>query len=877
MARLPITGQDSGTWGNILNEFLRVAHNTDGTIKGSAVDTSGLYAKPSSGIPTNDLDVATQTKLSTVTSKYTKPASGIPLADLDTAVKDALNQFSTSVQIGGDLSGTPTSPTLTRIQGKAVNASSPADGQVLSYSTSSGAWIPSVVTSSTTTINDASDGSKGIIQLTGDLAGTASNPTVPGLATKLDASAATSFAPKANPTFTGTVTIPNTPTNPSDAASKSYVDNTVTAAATTIPDASPTVKGKIQLAGDLAGTAAAPKVPGLAAKLDSSTASTTYLSKDDATDNFASKTSVETVTTALDAKALKTTTITAGTGLSGGGALDTSRTLSVVNDTTIQKLNVSVDGATVGSRSTVNFISNPNVTISAVDNVTDNRVDVSVTVNQTTQPPVSQTAPTATRFTARNSIFNNYESISARFGTLGLNISNGTDTGMNSVTCHKATSSCADIKVVWANWGSVGSNGTDTGPGNPINLTVQLEYPAGTYYPFSFGGVSSVATARSIASGDTAISDAITDLPGIRKGGIFWIHAFVSVAAGGKWYNSHYPNSMPDSSWVTGEGYISGTGLTQQTGQALVSPTTSGKMNGPLAILAGSCEPTHKAVIGFGDSIMQGTISNRSVSQQYLSVALNDRAGYFTLGRSGGTAAEIYVSRAKLRWPFLSTATSIVCGYGINDFNGGATTSSLQSTLIKLWNYISPRCDKLFQTTLTPWCSSSDGWTTEANQTPKATDGERTGFNDWLRAGAPLDINGVATTTGTAGAVVAGQPGHPLAGFMEVADACETSRNSGKWKVPGNSFTADITSGSRTLTNVSGIYKLNQKIYHPSIPLGSAVNSVVDPATVTISGTPTGSASQATIVGANTGDGIHPGVSFDIEMGSQLKISALLN
>lgn len=34
MTRLPIVGQDSGTWGDILNAFLRVAHNEDGTLKG---------------------------------------------------------------------------------------------------------------------------------------------------------------------------------------------------------------------------------------------------------------------------------------------------------------------------------------------------------------------------------------------------------------------------------------------------------------------------------------------------------------------------------------------------------------------------------------------------------------------------------------------------------------------------------------------------------------------------------------------------------------------------------------------------------------------------------------------------------------------------
>lgn len=35
MARLPIPGSDDGTWGNLLNDFLQVEHNPDGTLKAS--------------------------------------------------------------------------------------------------------------------------------------------------------------------------------------------------------------------------------------------------------------------------------------------------------------------------------------------------------------------------------------------------------------------------------------------------------------------------------------------------------------------------------------------------------------------------------------------------------------------------------------------------------------------------------------------------------------------------------------------------------------------------------------------------------------------------------------------------------------------------
>ena len=41
MSRLPTPGGDSGTWGTVLNDFLSVSHNSDGTLSGSAVSSAG--------------------------------------------------------------------------------------------------------------------------------------------------------------------------------------------------------------------------------------------------------------------------------------------------------------------------------------------------------------------------------------------------------------------------------------------------------------------------------------------------------------------------------------------------------------------------------------------------------------------------------------------------------------------------------------------------------------------------------------------------------------------------------------------------------------------------------------------------------------------
>lgn len=45
MARLPIPGSDDGTWGEVLNDFLVVSHNTDGTLKTGSVEDATASSK----------------------------------------------------------------------------------------------------------------------------------------------------------------------------------------------------------------------------------------------------------------------------------------------------------------------------------------------------------------------------------------------------------------------------------------------------------------------------------------------------------------------------------------------------------------------------------------------------------------------------------------------------------------------------------------------------------------------------------------------------------------------------------------------------------------------------------------------------------------
>lgn len=118
--RLPTPGADDGIWGDLLNNFLAVEHNTDGSLKrGSDID--GLLqsmtaaqsklttVQQSAGNAITVANAAQQSvanaqgtassALSTAQSAYQKPAAGIPTTDLDAATQTKINSTVTDATV----------------------------------------------------------------------------------------------------------------------------------------------------------------------------------------------------------------------------------------------------------------------------------------------------------------------------------------------------------------------------------------------------------------------------------------------------------------------------------------------------------------------------------------------------------------------------------------------------------------------------------------------------------------------------------------------------------------------------------------------------------------------------------------------------------
>ncbi len=124
MARLPIPGSDDGTWGQVLNDFLDVAHDTDGTIKANAIDSSALQDNSVSGTKLQDSTV-TEAKLDIgsgtngqVLTKNSATSGGLEWGNASGA-PDATTSTKGIVQLAGDLAGTAAAPTVPGLAGKA--------------------------------------------------------------------------------------------------------------------------------------------------------------------------------------------------------------------------------------------------------------------------------------------------------------------------------------------------------------------------------------------------------------------------------------------------------------------------------------------------------------------------------------------------------------------------------------------------------------------------------------------------------------------------------------------------------------------------------------------------------------------------------------
>lgn len=194
MARLPVPGSDAGKWGEVLNEYLLQSHKADGTLRSDAVSNDALANAAVSEV---NLDAALVAKINNNTSSGVADGSIINVKLADSSVTSAKiadgtvaeSDLAPAVVTKLNAPAVPADGSITTAKladgsvtlAKLSTSPTPTSGQVLSYNGTGLSWS---TPSTGSAVSDATPTSKGIVQLAGDLAGTAASPTVPGLAGK---------------------------------------------------------------------------------------------------------------------------------------------------------------------------------------------------------------------------------------------------------------------------------------------------------------------------------------------------------------------------------------------------------------------------------------------------------------------------------------------------------------------------------------------------------------------------------------------------------------------------------------------------------------------------------------------------------------------
>ena len=334
-----------------VNTALALKANTTDVTTSLATKVDKVTGKE---LSTNDYTTAEKTKLAAITGTNTGDQDLSALAtNMALALKANTADVNTALALKANTADVNTALALKELlANKSVNVTTDAASDTKYPSVKSvKTYVDAQVAGAN--IADADANTKGKIQLAGDLGGTSAAPTVPGLALKENLT---------NKSTDVTTDAASDTKYPSVKSVKTYVDAQVAGA--TIADADANTKGKIQLAGDLAGTSAAPTVPGLTLKAP-----------------LASPTFTGTVTTdIINTGALSATSVTAPTYASVPKAL--AYTGSTINWNPAQGLNAAI---TLTQNSTLSFTAAPPVgsygTVVLTQDATGNRTITLPSIN----------------------------------------------------------------------------------------------------------------------------------------------------------------------------------------------------------------------------------------------------------------------------------------------------------------------------------------------------------------------------------------------------------------------------------------------------------------------------------------------------------------
>jgi lysophospholipase L1-like esterase len=334
-----------------------------------------------------------------------------------------------------------------------------------------------------------------------------------------------------------------------------------------------------------------------------------------------------------------------------------------------------------------------------------------------------------------------------------------------------------NLRLVYGNFYYNSATSSREDP-NTNNITVKaaIEDSGGVIHPVHFNGARQVT----VGMGAFVVSDPLH----IEVPAGDWIRSrtYMTVSAG-----EYVPLwSKPFTTHGAGEKNLTTPADAVDTAYASWGASDSNITCGPIAIIGENDGMAGPSVMIVGDSIANGTQDYDLVNSNGDSVygwprrVLGKECAFVQTAYTGDRLEYTTPNAAHRMRAFLAAfCTHVLIALGVNDVSAGATLAQLQSRYTTLCGIFKLRGCQIIGCTITPKTTTTDAWRTTANQTPDPGDGVRVQFNNWLR-------------TKPCGE----------AAIWDVADECESARDSGLWRVGTVGIASDTATGGSTSTVV---------------------------------------------------------------------------
>ncbi|WP_139811901.1 hypothetical protein [Prescottella equi] len=476
------------------------------------------------------------------------------------------------------------------------------------------------------------------------------------------------------------------------------------------------------------------------------------------------------------------------------------------------------------------------------------------------------------------------------YATAVSSISMKTEAGTSKVP-HVAGFDASELRMTIHNWLFSGSSAfTDQDGAAPLPARAAFMV-GGKIYPVTFRGSRDVT----VDPGGYITCDPLG--VEVAKGETFYTLIYTSST-------SWKPNRISYTSSDSG-GFVATTDATA-SGSTIPADGASGLL-APALVTGVPAKVGQRTVAIAGDSIASGAGDGYNGTAHpvalgapmragggYLARALRGRTGTVQVAQPSDLAQNFRKADKHFRrGTLVSSATDAICEYGINDLGASLGHAVVKQELVNTWMVLARRGLRVWQPTLTPYSTSSNGWITTAGQTPFSGAADRVQVNDWIRDGAPITGSTPAAVGASGGSVVrAGQPGHPLHSWWEAADAVESSRNSGRWMAPERTIAdGEMTVGSRVLTSATAAFT-SADLYKPVTVAGAGasgatlsgfIGAVLSATQVNLSNSGNTALNAATAVtgtaagiGTPTTDGVHPSAITHAILATTVPVDAIL-